>query len=290
MHERLADWIEVSTKDLAGEYEEIVAYHLEQAHRSLLELGPPSDRVAVLGGRTAERLASAGERAFARGDMPAAVNLLSRATALLVFDDARRLELLPEIAFALMETADFDRLVAVAREMEEAAAEIGDIGLQAHTIVIGLWIRLFTNPDSWSAEAEPQARRAIATFRRLGDERGLARAWSLLGLVGMLNSRLALAEEAWSRAVEHAQRAGNRRDALEGLAWVAAAVWVGPTPVADGIRRCRELFNLAQGDRKAMSTALFCQAGLEADRRRSPGSWPRRSTSRAGTTRPRASR
>jgi class 3 adenylate cyclase/tetratricopeptide (TPR) repeat protein len=265
MHERLADWIEVNTKDLAGEYEEIVAYHLEQAHRWLLELGPPSDRVAVLAGRTAERLASAGERAFARGDMPAAVNLLSRATALLPFDDARRLELLPEIAFALMETADFDRLVAVAREMEEAAAETGDIGHQAHAIVIGLWIRLFTNPDSWSAEAEPQARRAIATFHRLGDERGLARAWSLLGLVGMLNSRLALAEDAWSRAVEHAQRAGNRRDALEGLAWVAAAVWVGPTPANDGIRRCRELFDLAQGDRKAMSTALFCQAGLEAD-------------------------
>ena len=99
----------------------------------------------------------------------------------------------------------------------------------------------------------------------LGDERGLARAWSLLGLVGMLNSRLALAEEAWSRAVEHAQRAGNRREALEGLAWVAAAVWVGPTPADEGIRRCREIFDQAQGDRKAMSTALFCQAGLEAD-------------------------
>ena len=265
LHERLAAWIEVSTADLAGQYEEIVAYHFEQAHRSLLELGPSTARVAELGAQTAERLASAGERAFARGDMPAAVNLLSRATALLPFDDARRLELLPEIAFALMETADFDRLVAVAREMEAAAAETGDIGVQAHAIVIGLWIRLFTNPDSWSAEAEPQARRAIATFRRLGDERGLARAWSLLGLVGMLNSRLALAEDAWSRAVEHAQQAGNRRDALEGLAWVAAAVWVGPTPANDGIRRCRELFDLAQGDRKAMSTALFCQAALEAD-------------------------
>jgi ATP/maltotriose-dependent transcriptional regulator MalT len=81
----------------------------------------------------------------------------------------------------------------------------------------------------------------------------------------MLNSRLALAEEAWSQAVEHAQRAGNHREALEGLAWVAAAVWVGPTPAEEGIRRCREIFDQAQGDRKAMSTALFCQAGLEAD-------------------------
>jgi predicted ATPase len=40
LHERLADWIEAHTRDLAGEYEEIVGYHLEQAHRSLVELGP----------------------------------------------------------------------------------------------------------------------------------------------------------------------------------------------------------------------------------------------------------
>jgi class 3 adenylate cyclase/tetratricopeptide (TPR) repeat protein len=265
LHERLADWIEAHTRDLAGEYEEIVGYHLEQAHRSLVELGPAGDRTTALSERTAERLASAGQRAFARGDMPAAVSLLSRATALLSARDARRLELLPEIAFALMETAEFDRLVAVAREMQEAAAETGDVGLQAHAIVIGLWIRLFTNPESWSAQAEPEARHAIATFSQLDDERGLARAWSLLGLVGMLNSRLALAEDAWSRAVEHAQRAGNHREALEGLAWVAAAVWVGPTPADEGIRRCRAIFDQAQGDRKAMSTALFCQAGLEAD-------------------------
>jgi hypothetical protein len=66
----------------------------------------------------------------------------------------------------------------------------------------------------------------------------------------MLNSRLALAEDAWSRAVEHAQRAGNHREALEGLAWVAAAVWVGPTPADEGIRRCRAIFDQAQGDRR----------------------------------------
>jgi class 3 adenylate cyclase/tetratricopeptide (TPR) repeat protein len=265
MHERLAQWIEVNTRDLAGEYEEIVAYHLEQAHRDLLALGPPSDRTAALGRRAAETLASAGDRAFARGDMPAAVNLLSRATALLSAHHARRLELLPDVAFALMEAADFDRLVAVAREMEEAAAETGDMRLQAHAIVIGLWIRVFTNPEGWAAEAEKEAKRAIATFRRLGDERGLARAWSLVGLVGMVSSRLAPAEEAWSKAVEHAQRAGNRREAVEGLAWVAAALWAGPTPAEEGIRRCRALFDRAQGDRKAMSTALFAQAGLEAD-------------------------
>ncbi len=264
MHERLADWLDVNTRDLAGEYEEIVGYHLEQAHRALLELGPPSDRTATLAARTAGRLASAGERAFARGDMPAAVNLLSRATALLPSHHTRRLELLPELALALMEAGEFDRLLAAAREMEEAAAETGDVGLQAHAIVIGLWIRLFTSPEGWAAEADREARRAIETFGRLGDERGLARAWSLVGLVGMLSARFGPAEEAWGRAVEHAQRAGNRREALEGLSWAAAAVWLGPTPAQEGLRRCRELFDLSQGDTKAMSTTLFVEGSLAA--------------------------
>jgi tetratricopeptide (TPR) repeat protein len=80
-----------------------------------------------------------------------------------------------------------------------------------------------------------------------------------------VNSRLASAEEAWSRAVEHAERAGNRRHAAEGLAWVATTAWVGPTPSKEGIRRCEEVFDRAQGDRKAMSTALFGQGGLEAN-------------------------
>jgi tetratricopeptide (TPR) repeat protein len=138
------------------------------------------------------------------------------------------------------------------------------VRLQAHAAVVGLWIGLFTNPDG-AAEAEQGAARAIDTFGRIGDDRGLARAWSLLGLIGILSSHFADAEDAWSKAVQHAERAGNRREALEGVTWQAAAAWLGPTPSTEGIRRCRALFTSAHGDRKAMATALFAQAGLEAN-------------------------
>jgi ATP/maltotriose-dependent transcriptional regulator MalT len=80
----------------------------------------------------------------------------------------------------------------------------------------------------------------------------------------MVNAQFAPSEESWSRAVEHANRAGDRRDALEGLSWVAGAVWAGPTSADQGVRRCREIFEQAQGDRKAMSSALFTRAGFEA--------------------------
>jgi tetratricopeptide (TPR) repeat protein len=264
MHERLAEWLEAKTQHLAGEYEEIVGYHLEQAHRALVDLGPARERAAALGERAAHRLAATGERAYARGDMPAAVNLLSRAAALLPANDHRRLELLAEVAFALVETGDFDRLNAVAQELRTAATETGDVGLQADAAIVDLWVRLFTSPDAWAADAEREATRAIATFRGLGDDQGLARGWSLLGLVQMMNVDLARAEEAWSKAVEHALRAGNRREALEGLAWVPGAVWAGPTPAEQGIARCREVFEQAQGDRKVMASALFSRAFLEA--------------------------
>jgi ATP/maltotriose-dependent transcriptional regulator MalT len=141
---------------------------------------------------------------------------------------------------------------------------MGDAALQAHAGVIALWTRLFTDPEGWAGEAEREARRAIASFSQLGDERGLARAWSLLGLLKGMYARFAEAEEAWSRAAEHAHRAGNRRDALECLSWVPLMVASGPTPADQGIRRCREVFDQAQGDKKVMSSALFSQASFEA--------------------------
>jgi class 3 adenylate cyclase/tetratricopeptide (TPR) repeat protein len=264
LHEQVAEWIEAKTRDLPGEYEEIVGYHFEQAHRALVELGPGTDRTAQLAERAAVPLTSAGQRALARGDMPAAVNLLSRATRLMPAHDARRLELLPDVAFALMETADFERRAGGAPPKDGAAAAASDGRLQAHATVIGLWIRFFTSPDGWADEAEREARRAIATFGRIGDERGLARAWSLLGVVHCMYARFAPAEQAWSSAVEHARRAGNRRDLLEALSWLPGMIEAGPTPAEDGIRRCREILDQAQGDKKVMSIALFSEAGLLA--------------------------
>ena len=81
LHERLADWIERVAGAAVAEQEEIVAYHLEQAHAYLAELGPANAHSEAIGRRAALRLAAAGRRAAARGDQPAAVSLLSRAAS-----------------------------------------------------------------------------------------------------------------------------------------------------------------------------------------------------------------
>jgi class 3 adenylate cyclase/tetratricopeptide (TPR) repeat protein len=264
LHERLVDWFETKEERSTGDYETILGYHLEEAHRSLLELSPASDRTDRLGKRGGTLLAVAGRQAFARGDMPAAVNLLTRAVELLPSTDRERLECLPSLAFALLETGDLARLESVADEMTEAAAASGDPGVEAHAALLRLWIRLYTDPEGWAEDALKEATRTITVFAQLGDEQGLARSWSLLGLVHLYTTQFRRAEEAWERASLHAHRADNHREELESLSWVPICVWAGPTPADEALQRCETVIERARGDKKAVSTALFVQAELEA--------------------------
>ena len=268
LHERFADWLEAKARDRVGEYEEIVGYHLEQAYRSLAELGPVNEPLESLGRRAALPLASAGRRAFARGDMPAAVNLLSRAVSLSPTDDPVRLELLPDLAFALVETGDFARAQEVVVETSDRANASADRRLQAQALLLRLWVELFTDPEGWAEKAQREAKRAISMFQEQGDERGLAKAWSLLGLFHLMTCEFAASEDAWENAAAHADRAGEHRERLEFLSWVPLVVWGGPTPVEEAIPRCQDVLERAAGDRKAMSTALFTRGKFEAMRGR----------------------
>jgi class 3 adenylate cyclase/tetratricopeptide (TPR) repeat protein len=266
LHERFADWIEGKNRDLAGEFEEIVAYHLEQACRSWLEVEPRNERILGLARRAAVHLTAAGRRAFARGDMPAAVNLMARAETLLAKHEPARLALLLDFAFALAETGDFNRMQAVVNEATELAGDSSDASLQAEATILALWMRVYTSPEGWAEEAFRQATQALSVFEQLGNERGLAQGWSLLGIVQLLTCQFARSEAAWLQAAAHAHAAGEERQELEYLSWVPLVIWGGPTPTDEGIRRCQVLLQRAAGDRKAMSTALFTMGKFEAMR------------------------
>jgi class 3 adenylate cyclase len=264
LHERLADWIEAEAHDLAGEYEEILGYHVEQATRLLLELGPPSERTVSLGKRAAKLFAAAGRRAFARGDMPAAVNLLDRAVSLLAEDERERAELLPQLAYALFEIGDYGRLRDVVVEATETSAASGDRALAAYALILGLFVRLAWEPEGWAERAQPEALKAIEAFEQIADERGLAKAWALLGVVHIERAQFAGAEDAWEKAAGYARAVGDRRDELESLAWIPLAVWGGPTHADEGLQRCAEIHQRAAGDKKVVATALAVQAAFEA--------------------------
>jgi hypothetical protein len=116
LHERFVAWLERRADARAIEYEEIIGYHLEQAYRYREELGPVGDRDVTLARQAARRLAGAGRRALARGDMPAAVNLLERAVSLLPSGDPEHPDLLLKLGIALAESGELGRADALLSE------------------------------------------------------------------------------------------------------------------------------------------------------------------------------
>ena len=103
LHEQFANWLDGQK---LIERDEILGYHLEQAHRYRRELDPEAAELPGLAGRAAQHLAAAGRAALDRGDARAARTLLERATAVLPQDDERRLAHMPELADVYQETAD----------------------------------------------------------------------------------------------------------------------------------------------------------------------------------------
>jgi class 3 adenylate cyclase len=247
MHERFGRWLERAAGDRATEYEEVVGYHLEQAYRYRVELGPPDEAALALAREAAERLGSAGRRAFVRSDAPAGVNLVSRAVALLAPDDPLRVELVPNVR-VIQGTGDMSWADSVLTEAVEAAATTGDRRLAAHALVQRGLLRLFTDPDVTPEELVDAGERSIAAFEELHDELGLARAWRLVAQAHYLGRRAGRCAEASEHALVHARRADDRFEEREIVEWLAIALFLGPTPAPESASRCEQLLADFAGD------------------------------------------
>jgi phenylacetate-CoA oxygenase PaaJ subunit len=132
LHEQFVAWAEPVNRDRGREteFEEILGYHLEQAVRYRSELGPLDAGGRELAVRAAVKLGSAGRRAFARSDLPAAGNLLQRAIALLPADDVVRLELLYDLGFVHFDDGEFAESLSAFHELEATAAQIENESLR----------------------------------------------------------------------------------------------------------------------------------------------------------------
>ena len=79
-----------------------------------------------------------------------------------------------------------------------------------------------------------------------------------------IHARSAAAEEAWQRAAEYARRANDRRQLAEILGWLASAALWGPTPAAEGIRRCENYLDEIGNHPRGQAVILWHMAGLYA--------------------------
>jgi class 3 adenylate cyclase/tetratricopeptide (TPR) repeat protein len=263
LHERFADWLAQAFAAREGEVGEVLGWHLERAYRLLSELGPVDAHGRRVAAAAAAQLAAAGHTATGRGDLPAAANLLERAIALLGPADRARLELLTDLGEVLVLNVETERAGRVLDEVTAAAERTGDQGLAAHAALGKLELRL-DSPDRGPDRYRADVQRVLSLLERLGDEQGQARAWRLLGLDSYLRCQVGRAEEEFQRAVEHARAAGDERIEAGNLyALVQAAFW-GPTPVAEGIRRCQAIRERAEGSYRVEMSALHTLAGLHA--------------------------
>jgi class 3 adenylate cyclase/tetratricopeptide (TPR) repeat protein len=236
LHERFADWLARVVREHAPEYEEILGYHLEQAHRYLAELGPLDEHTEGIGRRAAECLAAAGRRALARGDAHAATNLLERALALVPPADPSGLELAPDLTDALILAGNFERADQVATAAIEAA-EDSRHGLLA--LLLRSDVRTFTKPEGSLERLRSVAETALPELEKAHDDKGLARAWAAIAWTHHIATRFQPAIDAFERAFAHARRAGDERQANQALIQIGIDLIYGPTPADEAIRRCK---------------------------------------------------
>jgi class 3 adenylate cyclase/tetratricopeptide (TPR) repeat protein len=238
LHQRFAEWLEQRGADLV-EIDEILGYHLEQAHRYRVELGQVED-LEALATDAATLLRSAGQRALGRGDAGAAIKLLERAAELLGRADPARTEVRTELGFALLDRGELKAAESTLGDVVEAARESGNevvewrarVGLTA----VGLWLN--TRDIVESGEF---VRQAISVLEQHGDDLGLAHAWQLAGLTDLWQGNARQSEDAFARGVACARRAGSGRDEAQILNWYLVSTWYGPTPAREGLARCLEV-------------------------------------------------
>jgi class 3 adenylate cyclase/tetratricopeptide (TPR) repeat protein len=260
LHERYARWLD----GRGEEFEEIVGYHYEQAYRSVAELGPPGEKGHALAEQAADRLAASGQRAHARADTPATVNLLERAAALLSQDDRRRLSILPSLGRALMEAGQMQRADSVLAEAVERGRAAGERVIAANATVALAFLRLRT-AQRWSlGEVRRQLGDAIRVFEEFGDQAGLGRALGVAGIVRFWQGEAGNAVDDLERAARHARRARDRVQEAENLQYVLMATLWGPTPVAEALERAEEIGEAADANRRLQVTVLRTRAALMA--------------------------
>ena len=265
LHEKFTGWLQAKAGDRIGEYEEILGYHLEQAFKLNEELGNVDEKARALGARGAELLGSAGGRALARADFPAAANMLGRAITLLPAADPLRMQLSFDLIDALMQVGDSERAKRVVANALRIADRLKLEQHQARFQLQELRLQIETEADDdWSEPALAKATALIDTLTPFGDDQGLAKAHVVRAEVFWEKLHHAETDEALEHALEHARKAGRKHDEALIVGWLATSQFFGPTPAAEAFARCEQLLAENDGHQKVRAACSLVMGGLTA--------------------------
>jgi class 3 adenylate cyclase/tetratricopeptide (TPR) repeat protein len=266
LHVRFIDWLERVASDRVLEFEEIRGYHLEQAFFTLQQLTPNDEQVWQIGVRGSGYLSSAGRRALARGDIPAAANLLQRASTLLPPGHPERPRLRLDAAEALTEQGGFEEAGAMLHAAIDEAHELSDRVLEVTAQIQELELLYTIDPEAVEPTIIAGVEEHLLELETLEAHDGLARAWRLIMFVREMGLQWGESEAAAQRSLDHARLAGNRLMATRAIISLGYCALSGPTPVTQAIERCRSLFDEIRGDRKPEALLEAALSHLEAMR------------------------
>ena len=280
LHGRLAEWIEHRVGE-SIEHDEMIGWHLEQAHQHLRELGPLDATGTALGERAARYLGTAGRRALARDDVSVASDLLGRAVRVLDEANPARADLTLDWCEALLAAGDVAHAKAA---IDALGSEIGGRGLALspqspnpdprrsawHTCFTAQ-LAVLTNPQALRGTVDALAS-AASELATLGDVAGEAKAHQVHALALQRMGAIGAAEAVLDKALAAARQVNDRRRSNAVLAGAPEAALWGPSPVTRASGRCLDVvrvLRITQGAPAVEAVALRCQAVLEALRGRS---------------------
>jgi class 3 adenylate cyclase/tetratricopeptide (TPR) repeat protein len=244
LHERFVDWLERVAAHRLGEIEEIVGYHLEHAAIYRRELGLDGNDVAE---RAAERLAHAGTRAYDRGDLPAARNLLERAVALLPAGHSIRLQALPLLGMALSGAGDLLGAQAVLAQALDEARAAANPAAEASAWALGAVVGMQSLGSVDMEDIRREAQERAAAIEALDDPRALVALRRLQLVLELMSAMGNALELAAGRLLEAARAAGDRPNVVEAMIFVLGSQFFGAAHVDDARDRCAALRAQAQG-------------------------------------------
>ncbi|HET7429400.1 MAG TPA: adenylate/guanylate cyclase domain-containing protein [Gaiellales bacterium] len=239
LHERLALWIRTSGVAAEVDPAEMIGYHLEQAYLQRAALGPADGHTQELARDAARELAAAGMRAQRRMDAPATANLLGRAADLLEGLPEDRLEILPEIALALIWMGRHEDARAALDEALRLSVELGDQRNEQRAMLGHAFLLWSRTGDG--AELERAADRAVPILEQVGDAQGLVRVWLWRSFARQGRSRYGDALQALEQARLHLAGAGPMAEERTVFGNLSLCLWVSDAPCDQAVARCREL-------------------------------------------------
>jgi class 3 adenylate cyclase/tetratricopeptide (TPR) repeat protein len=266
LHERFAAWLEARAGERSREYEEILGYHLERAHRYRAELGPLDDHGRELARRAGQLLGDAGLRASARGDVQGSIGLLTRAVSLLPEDDPMRVRLLPELAESLLNGAELGRAGEVLEEALDRAARTGDQRSLMQARIVGMFFRLTTDRTFRFGQALEDAEEILGLAEDLRDDELLVRAQEAAGALRFWTGRSEAAAELLEPAIARAKARGASSAHLTRLyGALSGCAMFGYVPADRGLetwyRILDEVSGTAEADARGVLAALHAMRG-----------------------------